>query len=137
MNAIAESSRANGSRWGGILAYWLSEAGTKTASAPKFRQIELSLKKLVGLAYCSDELLEDATALEAVIREGFNEEFGFRLADSVINGSGAGMPLGILNSGAKVSFTRTTASRVGSLDVIGMWARMYAPSRANAVWFVN
>jgi len=137
MNAIAESSRANGSRWGGILAYWLAEAGTKTASAPKFRQIELSLKKLVGLAYCSDELLEDATALEAVIREGFNEEIGFRLQDSVINGTGAGMPLGIMNSGALVSVTRNTAAHVYAEDIIAMWSRCYSPSRSNAVWFIN
>lgn len=51
LNAVAETSRAAGSRWGGILGYWLSEAGTKTASAPKFRQMELSLKKLIGLCY--------------------------------------------------------------------------------------
>ena len=137
MNAIAESSRANGSRWGGILAYWLSEAGTKTASAPKFRQIELSLKKLIGLAYCSDELLEDATALEAVIREGFNEEIGFRLQDAIINGTGAGMPLGVMTSGALVTLTRNTASHVYAEDIIGMWSRLYAPSRPNSVWLIN
>ena len=51
LNAVAETSRVAGSRWGGILAYWLAEAGTKTASAPKFRQMELTLKKLIGLCY--------------------------------------------------------------------------------------
>ena len=137
MNAVAESSRANGSRWGGILAYWLAEAGTKTASAPKFRQIELSLKKLIGLCYASDELLEDSVALEAVIREGFNEEIGFRLQDSIINGTGAGMPLGIMNSGALVTLTRNTAAHVYAEDIIGMWSRLYAPSRSNAAWFIN
>jgi HK97 family phage major capsid protein len=29
---VAENSRANGSRWGGVQAYWLSEADTVTAS---------------------------------------------------------------------------------------------------------
>jgi len=137
MNAVAESSRANGSRWGGILAYWLAEAGTKTASAPKFRQIELSLKKLIGLCYASDELLEDSVALEAVIREGFNEEIGFRLQDSIINGTGAGMPLGIMTSGALVTLTRNTASHVYAEDIIGMWSRLYAPCRPNSAWFIN
>jgi len=46
---IDETSRADGSRWGGIRAYWLEEAGTKTASYPKFMMVELSLKKLIGL----------------------------------------------------------------------------------------
>lgn len=54
INAVAETSRVTGSRWGGIQAYWAAEAGTKTPTAPKFRQMELSLKKLVGLCYSTD-----------------------------------------------------------------------------------
>ncbi len=46
---IDETSRATGSRLGGVQGYWLEEGGTKTASKPKFGQIELSLKKLIGL----------------------------------------------------------------------------------------
>lgn len=137
INAIAETSRASGSRWGGILGYWAAEAALKTTSAPKFRQMELSLKKLVGLAYATDELLQDAAALQSVITQGFSEEFGFMLDDALINGSGVGLPLGILNAGCLVGVTRNTASQVNSEDIINMWARCYAPSRQNAVWFIN
>lgn len=137
LNALAETSRAAGSRWGGILGYWLSEAGTKTASAPKFRQMELSLKKLIGLCYATDELLQDAAALETIIRQGFAEEFGFLLDDACVNGTGVGQPLGIMNSAAKVTVTRNTASHVYSEDIIGMWARMWSRSKGNAVWFIN
>jgi HK97 family phage major capsid protein len=59
-NAEAETSRADGSRRGGIRAYWVAEAGTKTGSYPTFRQIELKLRKVVGLVYATDELLDDA-----------------------------------------------------------------------------
>ena len=79
INAIDEDSRANGSRWGGVQTYWEGEADELTASKPKFRQMELSLKKLTGLCYATDELLQDAAALEAVIRQAFAEEFGFKL----------------------------------------------------------
>ena len=44
-----ESSRVNGSRWGGIQAYYEAEGTEKTASKPKFRKIEMSLVKLIGL----------------------------------------------------------------------------------------
>lgn len=44
INAIDEDSRANGSRWGGVQTYWEGEADEITASKPKFRQMELSLK---------------------------------------------------------------------------------------------
>ncbi len=137
LNAVAETSRAAGSRWGGILGYWLSEAGTKTASAPKFRQMELSLKKLIGLCYATDELLQDAAALEGVIMQGFREEFGFLLDDALINGTGVGQPLGIMNSACRVAVTRNTAAHVYSQDIINLWSRGYARSRPNFVWFIN
>lgn len=89
INGVDETSRAS-TRYGGILGYWVDEAGEKTASKPKFRKIELSLKKLIGLCYATDELLADASALESFIRQAFIGEFGFLLDDALINGSGAG-----------------------------------------------
>ncbi len=99
--------------------------------------MELSLKKLIGLCYATDELLQDASALESVIMQGFSEEFGFLLDEALINGTGAGQPLGILTSPALVSVTRSVTLRVFSEDVINMWARCWAKSRVNAVWFIN
>lgn len=90
INAVDEDSRANGSRWGGVQTYWEGEADELTASKPKFRQLELSLKKLTGLCYATDELLQDAAALEAVIRQAFAEEFGFKIDDAILSGSGEG-----------------------------------------------
>ena len=134
---IDETSRADGSRWGGIRGYWLEEAGTKTASSPKFMMVELSLKKLIGLAYCTDEVLEDAGALEAIIRQGFTEEFAFKLDDAVIRGTGAGQPLGILNSPSLVPTTRGSAGTVCDTDVLNIYARMYPGSHSKAEWFTN
>ena len=34
---IDETSRANGSRWGGVQTYWVAEVETVTQSKPKFR----------------------------------------------------------------------------------------------------
>lgn len=139
INAIDEDSRANGSRWGGVQTYWEGEADEITASKPKFRQMELSLKKLTGLCYATDELLQDAAALEAVIRQAFAEEFGFKIDDAILSGSGEGEPLGILNSGAIV----TVAKEVSQTDtitvenLIKMWNRLWSRSRANAVWYIN
>ncbi|WP_407309758.1 phage major capsid protein [Desulfosporosinus sp. SB140] len=111
INAIDESSRSNGSRWGGIQAYWEGEADQLLGSKPKFRQMELNFHKLTGLCYATDELLLDATALETVISQGFAEEFGFKMDDGILNGTGAGMPLGIMNSKALVAVSKETAKR--------------------------
>lgn len=140
INAVAETSRANGSRWGGVQAYWLAEAGTKTASKPKFRQIELSLEKLIGLCYATDELLQDAQALESIIMEAFAEEIGFKLDDSVIRGDGVGKPLGILNSNCLVTQAAEGAQTNTTIvhnNVIKMWSRLWAKSRSEAVWLIN
>jgi len=140
INAIDEDSRVDGSRWGGVLAYWVNEADAFTASKPKFRQINLSLQKLIGLCYATDELLQDASALEAVIMQTFPDEMTFKVEDAIFQGTGAGQPLGILNSGAVITVAKDSGdatATVSTPDVLNMWARMWARSRQNAVWFIN
>jgi len=139
INAIDEDSRANGSRWGGVQTYWEGEADQLTGSRPKFRVLELSLKKLTGLCYATDELLQDAAALESVIREAFAEEFGFKIDDSIVAGSGAGEPLGILSSGALVTVAKETSQTeiLKVENLVKMWNRLWSRSRANAVWYIN
>jgi len=63
------------SRWGGIQSFWENEADLLQGKKPKFNRVELKLKKLTGLCYATDELLQDATALEAIIGQAFAEEF--------------------------------------------------------------
>ncbi len=140
INGIDETSRANGSRWGGVRVYWLAEAGALTQSAPKFRRIELSLKKLGALVYSTDELLADAAALESIVSQAAGEELGFMLDDAIIEGTGAGMPLGVLNSGALVTVAAEGGQGADTVvyeNLVNMWAQMYAPSRKNAVWYIN
>ena len=139
INAINEDSRANGSRWGGVQTYWENEADQITGSKPKFRTMDLSLKKLTGLCYVTDELLQDAAALENVIREAFAEEFGFKIDDAILSGSGAGQPLGILNSGSlvKVDKEANQTETITVENLVKMWARLWSRSRANSVWYIN
>ena len=139
INGVDETSRA-ASRSGGIIGYWADEAGEKTASKPKFRKIELNLNKLVGLCYATDELMDDAMALEGVIRNGFVNEFGFLLDDAIINGTGAGQPLGILNAGCLVSVGKETGQAVATVvteNIVKMYSRLFASSLPNAAWYIN
>ena len=140
MRTIDETSRANGSRWGGIRAYWENEGSSPTATEPKFGRFELNLEKLMGICYATDELLEDSNALGQVIEQGFSEEFGFKLDDAIIRGDGAGKPLGLLNSDALVSVSKESSQEADTLvyeNIINMWAQMWARSRQNAIWTIN
>lgn len=140
INAIDEDSRADGSRWGGVLAYWVNEAGTATATKPKFRRVELQLQKLLALCYATDELLEDAAALESVIQTAFAEEMTFKVEEAIINGTGAGQPLGIMNSGALIQQAKDSADSGAVLttkDVLNMWNRLWVKSRPNSAWLAD
>jgi HK97 family phage major capsid protein len=139
INGVDETSRAS-TRSGGVLGYWKDEAAEKTKSKPKFRQIELSLKKLVGLCYATDELLSDASALEGFIKQAFAAEFGFKIDDAIINGTGAGQPLGVLNAGCLVSVAKESGQKADTLvweNIVKMYARLFPQSRQNAVWLIN
>lgn len=138
--SINESSRANGSRWGGIQVYWTAEAEQLTSSKPKFRQISLDLKKVTGLCYATDEMLEDATALEAIVSRAFPEEFAFILDDALLRGTGAGQPQGILNAPCLVTVSKEVGQGNDTIladNIFKMWSRCWGRSRQNAVWFIN
>ena len=135
-----ETSRANGSRWGGIQAYWADEGETVTPTKPKFGMLELNVKKLIGLSYVTEEMLSDAPALETILRKGFAEELTFKTEDAIFRGTGAGKPLGFMNSGALITVakdTNQTAATVTTTNILNMWSRMPARNRARAVWLVT
>ncbi|HLF02191.1 MAG TPA: phage major capsid protein, partial [Anaerolineales bacterium] len=140
INVINETSRATGSRFGGVRAYWLNEGGTKTASRPTYRRFVLPLEKLIGLYYATDELLQDATGLGGEVSSMFSLEIQFAVEDAIVNGNGAGLPLGVLAAPATVSVAKETGQAANTIvyqNLVKMWARMWAPSRKNAVWLVN
>lgn len=137
---IDETSRAAGSRWGGVRAYWANEADTVDPSKIKLDTVDLSLKKLMGIGYMTEELLADAAALEAYMTQAFAEEITFMTEDAVINGDGANKPLGILNSGALITIdpeSGQAADTIVGQNVLNMFARIPPRSMRTAVWLTN
>ena len=136
---VDETSRVS-SRFGGIIAYWKDEAQTKTATKPKFREIELNLKKLIGAIYATDELLQDAAALEAFLKAAFVSEFGFQIDDAIFQGNGAGKPLGFMNGGGLVTVSAETgqpAATIMTENIVNMYSRRFAGKTQNYVWLYN
>ncbi len=137
---IDETSRATGSRWGGVQAYWVGEGDAANATKPKFRLIELDLKKIMAVWYVTDELLADAGVLTGIANEAFAQELMFMVEDSIFRGSGAGQPQGFLNSPALITVPKETGQATQTIlyqNLLKMWARMWARSRLNSVWFIN
>jgi len=137
---IDETSRANGSRQGGILSYWPDEADAMTSSKSKFKRIEMELIKQTVLYYSTDELLQDAKALQNRVNAMVSREFAFRIDDAIINGDGAGKPLGILNSNCLISQAKETSQVATTIvyeNIIKMYSRMISSSLPRAVWLAN
>jgi HK97 family phage major capsid protein len=137
---IDETSRADGSRYGGVIAYWGDESKSTPTTLPRFKNIEFSARKIIALVFGTDELLADAPMFEAHVKRALRAEFGFKLDLSVVSGSGVGQPLGILNSPALITVPKETGQAVGTIvseNVNKMWKRLPAPSRYGAVWIAN
>lgn len=142
LNVVDESSRADGSRWGGVLAYWANEADTVTSTKPKLRGMELSLQKLFALVYSTDELQEDAPALTALVDQIVPQELRFKAEDGIVNGTGAGQLLGFMNSGAVISVAKEASQAADTVllqNISKMKARFWTRSRAStkAAWLIN
>ncbi len=138
--AIDEDSRVDGSRFGGIQAYWQVEASTYTPTKPKFREMQLTANKLIGLCWATEELVSDAMLLSAFLGDAFPKEFAFKIDDAIVSGAGAGLPLGFVNSTAALIIAKESGQSSATIvtnNILKMDARLPASSQERAVWLAN
>ncbi len=137
---VDETSRANGSRHGGVVMSWVAPGDTITASKPKFATRDLSRRKLSGLVYVSDEILADWPALEATFLRLYGLEGSFVVEREIVNGVGGDRPLGILNSGSLITIAKEvgqSAATINIENIVKMYGRLWAASKRRAVWLIN
>lgn len=140
--ANAETSRATGSRHGGMRGYWMSgEGATLTASKPTLREVTLKLAKLGVVVYLTQELIDDGgAALQQYVARKASEEFQFMIGDALINGTGVGQPLGLLSYPSLVSVAKETGQVAATLaveNIVKMYSRFYAPNMGSSLWLHN
>jgi HK97 family phage major capsid protein len=125
---------------GGIQAYWEGEAQQITGSKPALEQSVIRLNSLKALVNVTSELLEDAAALSTYIRRKAPMKIDYKITDGIVNGTGVGMPLGLLNAGCKVQVAKESGQAAASIvfnNIVKMYARVYSRCRANLVWLIN
>ena len=138
--AIDETSRANGSRLGGLSMAWINEGDTIPASKPKLKLLKLQPKKLAGVIHATTEIADDAAAFASWLELAFARESAFILEDALINGSGSGQPLGVMNSGALITISKESgqsAQTVNAANIAGMVSRLWPGSQLKAIWLAN
>jgi HK97 family phage major capsid protein len=124
----------------GIRANWTGEAAAKAQSKPDLDTMTVKLNKLTVLVPMTDELLDDAPAMNAYVTRKAADKIDFKVSLAIVDGTGTGQPLGILRSPARVTVARLTGEGAGALiypNVNAMWAHMAAQHRPGAVWLVH
>lgn len=125
---------------GGITVSWDGEGAVATAQKPKLAKLEIPIHKVRGLVNLTDELLEDAPAIQSMLTTSFAEALNDALNNVIVNGDGVGKPLGILNSASKIEVAKKAgqaADTVVAENITAMWARLHRSARASAVWCIN
>lgn len=138
--AINETSRADGSRFGGVQAYWRAEAGSVTNTKPNFELVNLQLNSLMLVVRMTDEVLQDSGAIETYVNLVADQELAFKIGDSIVNGDGVSKPLGLLNSPSKISISKESgqaAKTIVAANVLKMMARLHLSCWPNAVWLID
>ncbi|WP_040663837.1 phage major capsid protein [Oscillibacter ruminantium] len=147
------SASSNSARWlrfdetdisesvfGGIKMHWAAEGGSVAASKPSSREMRLDLEKMMGFMYATDEMLQDTAFLTGLASTGFSLAADRLLTAAVINGDGAGKPLGIMQSGALVSVAKEASQAAATLlgdNIIKMQARAMPRNRERLCWLMH
>lgn len=128
--------------WGstGIQVYWEGEGKQLSQSKPALELTQMRLNKLTALVPMTDELLEDAPAMESYLQSKVPEVFVAKMNTAIVAGSGAGQPRGILNGGDLITVAKESGQSADTIvynNITKMWSRLYAPARSRAVWLIN
>ncbi|MBN1574547.1 MAG: phage major capsid protein [Deltaproteobacteria bacterium] len=129
---------------GGIIWYWKGEGKQGTFSDPKFGVLTLKLKDCIALCRATNDMLEDNPGtLETVLNTLFVNGLNFQLTKVLIEGSGVGQPLGVMNSGkALVTIPKETSQPADTMEymnVLKMFAQLYEDEAATSAtrWHFN
>ncbi len=74
------------------------------------------LRKLKVLVAATDELLADAPAMSSYITRKCGEAVDWKVNDAIINGTGAGMPLGVMVAASTVSQAKETSQTATTIN---------------------
>lgn len=141
---IAESSRLATGVHGigsGIGPPHAAEAAALADISPKWGACQLFLHKIAGRCRVSNEMLEDSRmAMSVLLPRLFADALNFRFQHEVINGSGAGECLGILNAPATISVAKEAgqaADTIETANIVKMFARLLPEAQRNCVWLAS
>jgi HK97 family phage major capsid protein len=146
VHAWNDKSRTSGSLYGGARAYWGSEGSQGTNVKPGTRDINFRLNKLTVLMPVTEELLEDAVALDVKLQRVASACFAYEVNKAIVRGDGVGKPQGILTSAASTAggprLVNAAVASQGANTIVGanvtsMYSKRPPGSESRLVWLYN
>lgn len=125
---------------GGISARWRTEGSKMDPQKFETDSRSLKLSELYCFVVATDELLEDASRLNARLTKKTASAINWKIDESILYGTGVGQPLGFMNSGALITVPADTGQEADTISVTNistMYSRMLSSSVRRAVWLAN
>lgn len=124
----------------GPTANWEGEAHQASESKVNLKPAGAKLNKLICLCPVSDELMADAPQFAAYLERTIGKKMRWKVDYGILNGTGAGMPLGVLKAPALKTVAKEggqSADTINSTNIMKMWMGCFGDFRGRAVWVFN
>jgi len=134
------STAASGVLYGGITGAWIGEGGDITVTNPEARQLRLIARKLAILISVTNELSADALNLESQITGALQSAGSWFVDDSLLNGTGAGQPRGILTDPTCISVSAESGQDPDTIlveNLHNMFSRLHPSCIPNSIWLCS
>lgn len=125
---------------GGISVGPIGEGAAQTAQKQALGMLEIPVRKIGAFVGITDELMEDAPAVEQLLTQQVGEAMVYALNEYIINGDGVAVPKGLLKSGSLITQSKKSGQAADTIvaeNIVAMWSRLHKSARASAVWLVS
>lgn len=104
-----------------------AEGGTLSVNNdPALTEIQWRVHKIGNIVKVSNELRDDAPAIEILLRSLFGVAVAAKEEYMILRGTGTGMPLGVLNSPCAIGVTTVTDNVFAYKDALALISRFHA-----------
>jgi HK97 family phage major capsid protein len=124
----------------GLQIDWQPEAPATDADVQvaRLRLVTLRARRGAIFAEASGELEADGQDYSGQLSSILSRALGYGLDASFLRGTGAESPLGVFNSPALISVSRSTANKIDYVgDVLAMFSRLSPGSVTKAIWLAH
>ena len=135
--AVPYFEQGDGGETGGVTMQWTAEEQNKPAvNDPNIKDLIMQPSEVSGIATINNKTLANWAASGTFVQNLMRRAWINARDSKFLDGTGAGVPLGILRAPGAVTIARATAATVVYPDLVNMLSRLYA-GPGQPYWLIN